>query len=94
MLHVRMAAAEFERDLIHERSVLGEKRYRAQYEAGKVGKEVHRKSGENLPVGRQKRVLDRHRVLELRQLCYSYRRIARELAVRRVFPAHVSHGSE
>jgi hypothetical protein len=44
--------AEFERELIHERSVLGQKRYRSQYEAGKVGKEVHSKSGKDLPVGR------------------------------------------
>jgi DNA invertase Pin-like site-specific DNA recombinase len=45
LLHVLMAAAEFERELIHEHSVLGQKRYRTQYEAGKVGKEVHSKSG-------------------------------------------------
>jgi DNA invertase Pin-like site-specific DNA recombinase len=38
LLHVLMAAAEFERELIHERSVLGQKRYRSQYEAGKVAR--------------------------------------------------------
>jgi DNA invertase Pin-like site-specific DNA recombinase len=38
LLHLLMAAAEFERELIRERSMAGQKRYRAQYEAGKVGK--------------------------------------------------------
>jgi DNA invertase Pin-like site-specific DNA recombinase len=37
LLHVIMAAAEFERELIRERSILGQKRYRMQYEAGKGG---------------------------------------------------------
>jgi DNA invertase Pin-like site-specific DNA recombinase len=81
LLHVLMAAAEFERELIHERSVLGQKRYRAQYEAGKVGKEVHSKSGKDLPVGRPKRVFARERVPELRAMGYSYRRIARQLKI-------------
>jgi len=58
-----MAAAEFERELIHERSVLGQKRYRAQYEAGIVGKEVHSKSGKDLPVGRPRRIFNRSEYL-------------------------------
>ena len=66
LLHVLMAAAEFERELIHERSVLGQKRYRAQYEAGKVGNEVRSKSGKDLPVGRPKRIFARELVTELR----------------------------
>jgi DNA invertase Pin-like site-specific DNA recombinase len=81
LLHVLMAAAEFEGELIHERSVLGQKRYRAQYEAGKVGKEVHSKSGKDLPVGRPKKVFARERVPELREQGYSYRRIARQLKI-------------
>jgi putative DNA-invertase from lambdoid prophage Rac len=81
LLHVLMAAAEFERELIHERSVLGQKRYRSQYEAGKVGKEVHSKSGKDLPVGRPKRVFARQRVFELRAQGVSYRQIARRLGI-------------
>jgi hypothetical protein len=46
-----MAAAEFERELIRERSMAGLKRYRGQYAAGMVGKEVHSRSGKDLPVG-------------------------------------------
>jgi DNA invertase Pin-like site-specific DNA recombinase len=81
LLHVLMAAAEFERELIHERSMLGQKRYRAQYEAGKVGKEVHSKSGKDLPVGRPKRIFNRERVFQLRDQRFSYRQIARQLGI-------------
>jgi len=81
LLHVLMAAAEFERELIHERSVLGQKRYRSQYEAGKVGKEVHSKSGKDLPVGRPKRIFARQEVVELRMQGHSYRQVARQLKI-------------
>ena len=40
LLHVLIAAAEFERELIHERATAGLNRYRQQYAAGKVGKET------------------------------------------------------
>jgi DNA invertase Pin-like site-specific DNA recombinase len=76
-----MAAAEFERELIRERSMAGLKRYRGQYEAGKVGKEVHSRSGKDLPVGRPKRIFARQRVLELRAHGHSYRQIARQLEI-------------
>src|SRR6266446_5183873 len=55
LLHILMAAAEFERELIRERSMAGQKRYRSQYEAGKVGKEVHSRSGKDLPVAGPKK---------------------------------------
>jgi len=61
LLHILMAAAEFERELIRERSMAGLKRYRGQYAAGKVGKEVHSRSGKDLPVGRPRRTFDRYR---------------------------------
>ena len=47
LLHILMAAAEFERELIRERSMAGLKRYHDQYAAGKVGKDVHSRSGKN-----------------------------------------------
>jgi putative DNA-invertase from lambdoid prophage Rac len=81
LLHVLMATAEFERELIHERSVLGQKRYRSQYEAGKVGKEVHSKSGKDLAIGRPKRIFARQRVFDLRAQGFSYRQIARQLGI-------------
>jgi DNA invertase Pin-like site-specific DNA recombinase len=79
LLHILMAAAEFERELICERSMAGLKRYRGQYAAGRVGKEVHSRSGKDLPVGRPKRIFARQRVLELR--AHGYRQIARQLGI-------------
>jgi DNA invertase Pin-like site-specific DNA recombinase len=81
LLHILMAAAEFERELIRERSMAGLKRYRGQYEAGKVGKEVHSRSGKDLPVGRPKRIFARQRVLELRAHGHSYRQIAKQIGI-------------
>jgi DNA invertase Pin-like site-specific DNA recombinase len=81
LLHILMAAAEFERELIRERSMAGLKRYRGQYAAGKVGKEVHSRSGKDLPVGRPKRIFARRGVLELRGRGLSYRQIARQLGI-------------
>src|SRR5882762_4451052 len=81
LLHILMAAAEFERELICERSMAGQKRYRSQYEAGKVGKEVHSKSGKDLPIGRPKEFFDRKRVFQLRVQRFSYREIARQLGI-------------
>jgi DNA invertase Pin-like site-specific DNA recombinase len=76
-----MAAAKFERELICERSIAGQKRYRKLYEAGKVGKEVCSRSGKNLPVGRPKRIFDRQLVAELRALGLSWRPIAAKLRI-------------
>jgi putative DNA-invertase from lambdoid prophage Rac len=50
-------------------------------EAGKVGKEVHSRSGKDLPVGRPKRIFARQEVLELRKRGLSYRQIARRLGI-------------
>jgi len=76
-----MAAAEFERELIRERSMAGLKRYRGQYAAGKVGKEVHSRSGKDLPVGRPKRTFDRYEVVQLRARGLSYRQIVRRMEI-------------
>jgi putative DNA-invertase from lambdoid prophage Rac len=81
LLHILMAAAEFERELIRERSMAGLKRYRGLYGAGKVGKEVHSRSGKDLPVGRPKRIFDRQKVFDLRSRGLSYRQISRALKI-------------
>lgn len=80
-LHLLMAAAEFERELIRERAVAGLKRYRHDYGAGRVGKEIRSRSGKNLPVGRPRRVFDRQRVIELRSQGLSPRKIASSLGL-------------
>jgi DNA invertase Pin-like site-specific DNA recombinase len=76
LLHLMAAFSEFERELIRERSMAGLKRYRDQYESGKVGRTVTSRSGKNLPVGRPRRVLDRDRVWQLRSDGLSFRQIA------------------
>jgi putative DNA-invertase from lambdoid prophage Rac len=81
LLHILMAAAEFDRELIRERSMAGLKRYRGQYAAGKVGKEVHSRSGKDLPVGRPRRTFDRHQVFQLRARGLSYRQIAKAMRI-------------
>ena len=67
LLHILMAAAEFERELIRERSLAGLKRYHREHQAGKVGKETRSRSGKNLPIGRPRRVFNRQQVAELRR---------------------------
>jgi len=64
MLQVLGAAAEFERTLIVECSRAGQARYRRDYEAGKIGKTVHSRSGKNLPPHRPKRIFDRGQVVK------------------------------
>jgi putative DNA-invertase from lambdoid prophage Rac len=46
-----------------------------------MGKEVHSKSGKDLPVGRPKRIFARQRVFELRAQGICFRQIARRLAI-------------
>jgi DNA invertase Pin-like site-specific DNA recombinase len=81
MLQVLGAAAEFERSLILERSQAGRDRYRRDYEAGKVGKTVHSRSGKDLPPHRPRRVFDRERMVRLRQQGRSLRAIAKEMGI-------------
>lgn len=66
-LQVLGAVAELERNIIRERCQAGLKRYRQDYEAGKVGKTVHSRSGKNLPPHRSRKVLDSKRILELHE---------------------------
>jgi DNA invertase Pin-like site-specific DNA recombinase len=81
LLHIPMAAAEFERELIRERTLAGQQRYRQDYAAGKVGKTVCSRSGRNLPLHRPKKVFDRDEVMRLRHQGRSYRQIAESLGL-------------
>jgi putative DNA-invertase from lambdoid prophage Rac len=81
LLQVLGAAAEFERSLIVERSRAGQARYRSDYEAGRVGKSIHSRSGKDLPPHRPRRIFDRVKVAELRGQGLSLRQIARKLGV-------------
>lgn len=68
MTNLLAAFAEFERALITERSAAGMKRYTADLEAGRVGNQVHSKSGKDLPPHRPRAVFDRQRARELHQV--------------------------
>jgi putative DNA-invertase from lambdoid prophage Rac len=81
LLQVLGAAAEFERELIRERSKAGRARYLQDYRAGRVGKTVRSRSGKNLPPHRPKRIFDRDRVDQLRAQGLSIRQIAAKLGI-------------
>jgi DNA invertase Pin-like site-specific DNA recombinase len=81
LLHVLGAAAEFERELIRERSSAGRARYLQDYRAGRVGKTVSRRSGKNLAPHRPKRIFDRDKVAQLRAQGLSIRQIAAKLGI-------------
>jgi DNA invertase Pin-like site-specific DNA recombinase len=77
LLNILGCVAEFERDLINERTAQGLAAYRKDFENGKA----RSKSGKNLSIGGQKAVFDRLKAIEMRQAGKSYREIARELNV-------------
>ena len=81
LLHVLGAAAELERSLILERTAAGQKRYRQDFQAGKVGKTVHSRSGRDLPPFRPRRIFDRDEVVCLRNRGLSLRQIAKRLGL-------------
>ena len=81
MLHVLGAAAEFERELIRERSAAGRLRYLQDYRAGKVGTTVYSRSGKNMPPHRPKKIFSRDTVARLRAQGLSIRAIAPKVGV-------------
>jgi len=81
LLHVLGAAAEFERELIRERSNAGRLRYLQDFQGGRVGKTVRSRSGKNLAPHRPKRIFDRDKVAQLRTQGLSIRQIAKRLEI-------------
>jgi site-specific DNA recombinase len=81
MLSIMAAFAEFEREIIRERTQGGQRAYRRAYEAGEIGKERHSRSGKDLAVGRPRRIFRRDHARELRAKGWSWRRIAKKLNV-------------
>ena len=77
MLGMLQVFAQFERDLIHERVNAGVKRYKLEYAAGRA----RSKSGNNLPIGRPKRIFRVDEALRLRTAGLSWRQIAKQLKV-------------
>lgn len=81
MMQMLAAAAEFEHSLTRERAAAGLQRYRQDFDAGKIGKVRHSRSGRDLPLGRPRRVFDRDKVVSLRAEGMSLRQIAKQLGV-------------
>jgi DNA invertase Pin-like site-specific DNA recombinase len=79
ILQILASVAELERGFIIERTQTGFNSYRASYAAGRVGNTRHSKSGKDLPVGRPKKVFDRHKVLKMARDGASIRQIAKTL---------------
>lgn len=81
LLQILGAAAEFERTLIVERSKAGLLKYKKDYEAGKVGRSVHSRTGKDLPPHRPRRVFDRLEVVRLKEEGLSLREIAKRMGI-------------
>lgn len=81
ILHILAALAEFERELTRERTEAGVKQFRANFKAGRIGKDLHTRSKKDLPIGRPARVFRRDRAVELRSQGLSFRAISKELGV-------------
>ena len=81
LLHIMGAFAEFERSLIMERVSAGIRQHRTNLRLGRLGKDLHTRSGKDLPTGRPQRIFRRDRAVELRAEGKSFRAIAKELGV-------------
>lgn len=96
LLHIMAAFAEFERSVIHERVTTGSIQYKADWEAGKVGKTRNSRSGRNLAPHRPRTIFNRERAAELKAEGMSYRQIAAEMGInyRTIHRALVQHVEE
>jgi putative DNA-invertase from lambdoid prophage Rac len=81
MMHVLAAVAEFERGIIVERVNAGVVQFRKDYDAGRIGKDKHSKSGKDLAHGRPRRIFRRDEAEQLRDQGVSLRKIATRLGV-------------
>jgi DNA invertase Pin-like site-specific DNA recombinase len=82
LLQMLAAVAEFERELIRERTQAGQVRYREAFTAGQVGKKLHSRSGLDLAPHRPRRVFDRQLAVDLyTRQGLTMRAIARNLGV-------------
>ena len=81
LLHIMAAFAELEREMTRERVRAGLKQHRVNVSLGRIGKDLHTKSGKDLPVGRPKKIFRRDEAQKLRQLGHSWRAIGKHLGV-------------
>ncbi len=81
VISILAVIAKQERLRLSERTLAGIRRYREDFEQGKIGRSKQSKSGKNLPIGRPKVIFDRQKVQELRKNGLSLRQIACTLGV-------------
>ena len=81
LLHILASFAEFEKGLIGDRVRAGMKRYKEDFEAGRVGKSVKSASGQNLAPHRPVAVFDRVAAAKLLKEGVSYRQTAKRVGV-------------
>lgn len=81
MMNMLFSFAEFERELIQERIQAGVAQYRRNVALNRYGRDVHSRTGKDLPAGRPMRVFNRKQALAMRKAKMSWRRIAVELNV-------------
>jgi putative DNA-invertase from lambdoid prophage Rac len=81
LLHIMAAFAELEREMIRERVRAGLKQHKVNAAAGRIGKDMHTRSGKDLPIGRPRKILKRDEAARLRELGHSWRAIANRLGV-------------
>lgn len=83
LLHMMGAFAEFERSLIVERVTAGIKQHKANWKLGRIGRDLHTRSGKDLPTGRPPTIFRRDLAREMRAAGSSWNQIAGKLNVAR-----------
>jgi len=73
--------AQLERKIIVARVNAGVAQYKADYAAGRIGKDKHSKSGKDLAAGRPRKIFRRDEMLALRKSGMSIRAIALQLGI-------------
>jgi DNA invertase Pin-like site-specific DNA recombinase len=73
--------AQLERKIIVARVNAGVAQYKADYAAGRIGKDKHSKSGKDLAAGRPKKIFRRDEMIKLRRKGLSIRAIGSELGI-------------
>ncbi len=81
LLHIMAAFAELEREMIRERVTAGLKLHKDYRDAGRIGKDIHTRSGKDLPTGRPPKIFPRDKAAQLRAEGKSWRYIQRVLGV-------------
>lgn len=81
MMSMMFAFAEFERELTKERILAGVAQYHRNVATNRYGRDVHSRSGKDLPSGRPMRIFNRSLAEQMRREGASWRTIAEKLDV-------------